>query len=390
MSHQFTSSGVRPLWPESDSNGLLWSRRMADSTIARHNPSLVQWHYEHGFMLKGIEQVWLATGEKRYWDFIQNYLDTLIDMAGNILTYRVEEYNLDQINAGKILFPLYRATADPRYRKALAQLREQLNHQPRTRSGSFWHKQIYPYQVWLDGLYMVAPFYAEYAQAFAESADFDDLIQQLIRVETYTRDPHSGLLYHAWDESKQQRWANPQTGCSPQFWGRAMGWYAMALVDTLDYLPETHMGRSVLPTILLRLIDAILGVQDEVTGLWYQILDQPGRPGNYLEASASCMFIYAIAKSVRKSYVPSKYLAAARRAYSGAIEQFVRIDEQGLANLEWTCSVAGLGGNPYRDGSYEYYISEPIATNDYKGIGAFTLAAVEIEKLFNPESGKAP
>lgn len=368
----------------------LWSQRMADSTIARHKPAAIQWHYEHGFMLQSVEQVWRATSEVRYWDFIQNYLDALVEPSGQIRTYQVKEYNLDQINPGKMLFPLYRATNGPHYRKALELVRSQLSTQPRTRSGSFWHKQIYPYQVWLDGLYMAAPFLAEYARTFNEPANFDDLVGQIIRAETGLRDPNTGLIYHAWDESKQQRWANPETGCSPHFWGRAMGWYAMALVDVLDYLPEDHLGRSALPAILARLVSAIVRVQDADTDLWYQVLDQPGRAGNYLEASASCMFIYAMAKGVRKGYLPVDYLAVAQRAYRGAVERFVRIDEQGLTNLEWTCSVAGLGGNPYRDGSYSYYIGESIATNDYKGIGAFILAAVEIEKSLRPEAQAVP
>jgi unsaturated rhamnogalacturonyl hydrolase len=356
-----------------------WSRRMADSAIARYTPDVARWHYEHGLLLKAIEQVWRATGEDKYWRFIQNTIDLFVDEAGGIRTYRTDEYNLDQINPGKVLFPIWHETGDPRYAIALKTLRQQLIDQPRTHSGGFWHKQIYPYQMWLDGIYMASPFLAEYAALFDEPAAFDDVAQQIILLEQQARDPQTGLLYHAWDESKQQRWADPVTGCSPYFWGRALGWYAMALVDVLDYLPVNHRGRPRILAILIRLIEAVLKVQGRDSGLWYQVLDQGERAGNYLEASASCMFVYAIAKAVRKGYLPIADLLSAQRGYQGIVTRFLTVADRGEVNLAGTCSVAGLGGDPYRDGSYDYYISEPIVTNDYKGVGAFILAAVEIE-----------
>lgn len=358
----------------------VWSMLMADAAIARYAPDAALWHYEHGLLLKSIEQVWHATGQVKYWYFIKDIVESFVAADGCIRTYRAEEYNLDQINPGKLLFTLWYATGDERYRAAAQVLRQQLRHQPRTHAGGFWHKLIYPFQMWLDGIYMAAPFYAEYALRFEEPAGFDDLARQIVLIEKHTRDPHTGLLYHAWDESKRQQWANPDTGCSPQFWGRAMGWYAMALVDVLDYLPAEHAARPTILGILARLIEAVLRVQDAATGLWYQVLDQGARAGNYREASASCMFVYAIARAVRKGYVPIEYLACAQRGYHGVVTHFVTIDDRGQANLEGTCNVAGLGGTPYRDGSYEYYIHEPIATNDYKGVGAFILAAVEMER----------
>lgn len=358
----------------------VWSMLMADAAIARYAPDAALWHYEHGLLLKSIEQVWHATGQVKYWYFIKDIVESFVAADGCIRTYRAEEYNLDQINPGKLLFTLWYATGDERYRAAAQVLRQQLRHQPRTHAGGFWHKLIYPFQMWLDGIYMAAPFYAEYALRFEEPAGFDDLARQIVLIEKHTRDPHTGLLYHAWDESKRQHWANPDTGCSPQFWGRAMGWYAMALVDVLDYLPAEHAARPTILGILARLIEAVLRVQDAATGLWYQVLDQGARAGNYREASASCMFVYAIARAVRKGYVPIEYLACAQRGYHGVVTHFVTIDDRGQANLEGTCNVAGLGGTPYRDGSYEYYIHEPIATNDYKGVGAFILAAVEMER----------
>jgi unsaturated rhamnogalacturonyl hydrolase len=365
-----------------------WSLRMTDSAIARYTSDQAKWHYEHGLLLKAIEQVWRATGEGKYWQFIQTTIDLFVDAAGGIRTYRADEYNLDQINPGKVLFPIWRETDAARYVTALKTLRQQLMYQPRTRSGGFWHKQIYPSQMWLDGIYMASPFYAEYAALFDEPAAFDDVVHQIILLEEHARDARTGLLYHAWDESKQQRWANPLTGCSPHFWGRALGWYAMALVDVLDHLPAEHTSRPHLLAILNRVIEAALKVQDRATGLWYQVLDQGERAGNYLEASASCMFVYVIAKAARKGYVPIEHLAFARQAYQGIVACFVTIDDRGEVNLEGTCSVAGLGGDPYRDGSYEYYISEPIVTNDYKGVGAFILAAVEIEAALKDQPAR--
>ncbi len=357
-----------------------WSVRMAESAIARYTADQAKWHYEHGLLLQAVEQVWRVTGAVKYQHFIQDTIDLFVDAGGNIRTYQLEEYNLDQINPGKLLFTLWHSTGDRRYALALHLLRRQLVYQPRTRSGGFWHKQIYPYQMWLDGIYMASPFYAEYALAFDEPSGFDDVVRQITLVEEHTRDPQTGLLYHAWDESKQQRWANPVTGSSPNFWGRALGWYAMALVDVLDHLPYEHAARSSVIAILRRVIDAVAAVQDQATGLWYQVLDQGARAGNYREASASCMLVYAIAKAVRKAYVPIEQLAIAQRAYQGIISQLISIDDQGRVNLNQVCSVAGLGGDPYRDGSYAYYIKEPIVTNDLKGVGAFILAAVEMEQ----------
>ncbi len=351
---------------------------MADSAIRRGVP--YRWHYENGLMHHAIEQVWRRTGDHQYFDYIKDDMDRFVGAAGNIQTYDLAEYNLDQINAGRVLFLLYKTTGDERYEKAIRLLREQLKSQPRTRAGGFWHKKIYPHQMWLDGVYMASPFYAEFARTFDEPSGFDDVAHQITLIEQHTRDPKTGLLYHAWDESRGQRWANPATGCSPHFWGRAIGWYVMAIVDVLDYIPVEHPSREALIVILERTLDAVAKAQDQPTGLWYQVLDQGSRAGNYLEASASCMFVYAMTKGVRKGYLPPRYLDVARKGYRGIHGTLIEIDHQGLVNLNRICSSAGLGGTPYRDGSYEYYVGEKIVTNDYKGVGAFILASVEMEQ----------
>ena len=314
---QLTTGSVRLMDQKDQGSELdVWSVRMADSCMKRQPILSDVWSYEPGVVLKGIEQIWLDTADNKYLEYIERYVEQFVQPDGDIRTYNIQEYNLDQINAGKLLFRLYQETGDRRYQQALHLLMKQLERQPRTSEGGFWHKKIYPYQMWLDGIYMAAPFYVQYADHFKVPGGFDDAAHQILLIERHTRDPRTGLYYHAWDESKMQKWAHPQTGCSPHFWGRAMGWYAMALVDVLDFLPESHRARDRIVTIFERMIQAVVQLQDTDTGLWYQVLDRGGSEGNYTEASASCMFVYALAKGVRKGYLAPKYLGAAQRGYS--------------------------------------------------------------------------
>ena len=347
-----------------------------------------RWSYEYGVVLKGLEGVWLSTGEGRYFSFIQKGMDNFVNDDGSIRTYRSEDFNLDNINPGKNLLLLYKVTGQEKYRKAASLLREQLKSHPRTSEGGFWHKKIYPSQMWLDGLYMAEPFYAEYAQTFHQDSDFDDIAKQFMLMERHSRDAKTGLLYHGWDESKQQKWANQQTGQSPNFWDRAMGWYAMALVDTLDYFPSQHAQRRELIAILNRLAKAVANYQDKRSGLWFQVMDKGSEKGNYLESSGSAMFVYALAKGVRNGYLPPTYFRVARRGYLGLLDRYVKTDANGQTNLEGSVSVSGLGGNPYRDGSYEYYLSERVVTNDPKGVGAFLMAINEMEIADKLSTGK--
>ena len=268
-------------------------------------------------------------------------------------------------------------------------MREQLKTHPRTHEGGFWHKKIYPSQMWLDGLYMGEPFYAEYAATFHEDAAFDDIAKQFIWMEAHSRDPKTGLLYHGWDESKQQRWANPADRTCRRISGRARWagtrWRWSTRSTTF---PENHPQRAELIAILKRLAAAIEKYQEPKSGLWYQILDKQTEKGNYLEASAACMFVYALAKGVRHGYLPDRYLSVAQKGYQGILNRFVKTDASGQVNLEGTVGGAGLGGNPYRDGSYQYYIGEKIVTNDPKGVGAFLMASSEIEMNANRALGK--
>jgi len=350
--------------------------------------SQTKWSYDMGVVLKGFEGIWMNTGDVSYFNSIQKKIDFFVKDDGSIKNYELDEYNLDHVNNGKLVLLLYRVSGKEKYKKAADLLRSQLKTHPRTKEGGFWHKKVYPYQMWLDGLYMGGPFYAEYAMLFEESA-FDDIANQFIRMEKHARDAKTGLLYHAWDESKEQKWANKETGTSPLFWARAMGWYSDAIVDALDYFPATHPKRQALIAILNRLVNALEKFQDKETGLWYDVMNYngPGKEKNYFEASAACQFTYAIAKGVRKGYLPAAKLAIAKKAYAGIVKKFIKV-ENGQTNLYGTVKVSGLGGNPYRDGSFDYYMGEPVIVNDPKGMGAFLLASNEMEMVPTLSAGK--
>ena len=365
-------------------NGLEIAVKMADSEI-KHFPepwtvdfnTKPVWNYTQGLVAHAMIKVWKENGNETLYNYAKTYADKFIDANGKIWGYKVEEYNIDCVNSGKFLFDVYEKTKDDRYLKAINHLRDQLKTQPRTLEGGFWHKQRYPHQMWLDGLYMGAPFLAQYASLKNEPAIFDDVVNQFLIVHKHTYNPKTGLNYHGWDESKLQKWADPKTGCSPNYWGRAMGWYAMALVDVLDYLPLDHPGRVKILEILNQVVVGIKKYQDPKTGLWYQVLDHGNREGNYLEATASSMFTYTLLKASRKGYISADYKIIGIKSYKGILENLIQDNGDGTISLTKCCSVAGLGGNPYRDGSYEYYIKEPVRANDPKGVGPFIMASLE-------------
>jgi unsaturated rhamnogalacturonyl hydrolase len=346
-----------------------------------------KWSYDQGVILEGIAAVWKQTGDARYFNYIQRSMDSYVNDSGQIQTYKLEDYNIDNIKNGTIFLFLYRVTGKEKYWKAATLLREQLRGHPRTKEGGFWHKKVYPNQMWLDGLYMGQPFYTEYAMLAHEDSTYDDVANQFIWMEDHARDKATGLLYHGWDESREMAWANKQTGLSPNFWARAMGWYVMALADVLENFPADHPKRKTLVDILNRTIDATAKVQDAKTGLWYDILDKPNDKRNYFEASASSMFVYAVAKGVRMGWVPASKLVIAKKGYEGILKTFIKTDK-GQVNLHGTVKVSGLGGKPFRDGSLEYYFKEPVIVNDAKGVGAFIKAAAEMDMLPTMQQGK--
>jgi unsaturated rhamnogalacturonyl hydrolase len=354
---------------------------MADSIIAKDINLTDHWGYEYGLTLDGIAEVWRKTGEKKYLDFIIRTMDHFIQEDGTINGYMLDEYNIDHLNNGKILITLYNETGNEKYKKSLESLRKQIDTHPRTSEGVFWHKNIYPNQIWLDGLYMGATFYAKYVKEFGQVSEFTDVAKQFIICEKNLRDEKTGLLYHAWDETREQIWADKETGLSPHFWGRSMGWYVMALVDTLEVFPQDHKDREKLIDILKDCIKALLEVQDKSSHVWYQILDQGDRKGNYLEASGSSMIVYALLKGVRNGYLSENLKEVAKESYRGLIDEFILETREGLINLNKICYVAGLGGADKRDGSFSYYISEPIISNEPKGLGPFILASSEYQLI---------
>lgn len=366
------------------------AERIAQSEI-QHNPELwmadfltkPKWDYTQGLIAKAMLETYLATGDTTYLAYVEAFADYFIQEDGSIRTYDLTKYNLDRVNGGNFLYLLDSIDSQPRYQAAIRLLRSQLATQPRTTEGGFWHKQIYPSQMWLDGLYMAEPFYAHYAlwdsTADAE-AIFDDVVLQFSVVDAHTLNPATGLNYHGWDESHAQAWADSLTGCSPHTWGRAEGWYVMAICDVLDYLPKSHTGRAKLIAILNRVCTALLRYQDPTTGMWYQVPDLPEAEGNYTESTCSAMFCYALAKGARMGYLPAEYRTIAARAFDGLWRSAVVENEDGTLSLTRCCAVAGLGGTPYRSGTYDYYIHEKIRDNDPKGIGPLILAALELNK----------
>lgn len=368
-------------------NQTSWAQRMAHSIMER-TPRLYEatgynekWSYDYGVILKGFERLWRITGDQQYFDYIKSNMDHFIQEDGSIRGYRQDEHNIDHLNNGKLLYVLYKETGEDKYKLAASTLRKQLLTHPRTSEGAFWHKEIYPYQIWLDGLYMGSPFYLEYLLTFESEGDLDDVTKQFILCEKHTRDDNTGLLYHAWDEKRVQPWCDKSTGLSPNFWGRSLGWFLMAITDVLELLPKDHADYNELERIFKDTLTAVADFQDAESGVWYQVVNEAGRKGNYLEASASSMFTYAMAKGIRLGLLGSEWNNPLQRAFRGLIAEFILETKEGWLNLNKTCQVAGLGGADRRDGTYAYYISEPIITNDQKGLGAFLLACAEYEEM---------
>ncbi len=380
-----TASGCKERGP--DGSASPWSTRIAASFLAQHPDSIVyqdeaksrKWNYEQGLVMESFYQMWKHTGDTTYFLYVVKNLDHYVHEDGSIETYKLDDYNLDNIAPGRALVRVFTLTGKDKYFKAAKLLKNQLDQQPRTQSGGFWHKKIYPFQMWLDGLYMAEPFYSAYSRLVDDTLAFDDIAHQFLLIREHNKDEETGLYFHGWDESRSQRWADPSTGVSPNFWGRSIGWLSMALVDVLEIFPEGHRNRNDLLLMFQELAESVWEARDAGSNLWYQVVDRPGDRGNYLEASASSMFAYALAKGARLGYLDPGFKDRARSTFDGILNRLVAV-EDGAVHLQHVCKVGGLGGNPYRDGSYEYYIGEPQRTDDFKGYGPFLLAAIETEK----------
>ncbi len=366
-----------------------WSVRMTESEMIRcpqswqldFQPKL-KWDYCHGLELQAMLDVYDAYGDKKIYDYALAYADTMVNEDGTIKTYKLHEYSLDRINSGKIFFRIYDQTKDEKYKKALDLLRSQLDNHPRNEDGGFWHKKIYPHQMWLDGIYMASPFYAEYAFRNSQPKDYEDVIRQFILIANHTYDPANDVYRHACDVSRKEKWADKVTGQSEHAWGRAMGWYAMAFVDALEFIPKHEAGRDSMIAVFTKLAGQMKRLQDKKTGLWYQVLDRSGDEGNYLESSVSTMFVYSLFKGVRLGYIDKSYLKVAEKGYKGILKNFIEVDDNGVVSITKACAVAGLGGKVYRSGDYEYYINEKIRNNDPKAVGPFIMASLEWERLY--------
>jgi len=347
----------------------------------RKSDGSYKWSYVQGLVLKGFLDLNELESNPKYVAYVKAYLDHYINSEGRIRTYHNDEFNIDSINTGKLLFYFHDTTKDTRYFQAAKQLRKQLDWHPRTQSGVFWHKRKYPWQIWLDGLYMAAPFYAEHEERFNNGKMHHDVTLQFKKSYKILYDQKTGLLFHGYDESRIQKWANKETGRSPEFWSRALGWYTMALVDSYEHLNKKK-DKKALARISAELLRTISRYQDKETKLWFQVIDKGNKKDNFIETSASSMFIYSIAKAVRLGILEEKYKEVARSAFKELQLNFLQFDAKtSRVELQQVCRSAGLGGDPYRDGSYNYYVQQTdIVTNDAPGLGAALLATTELAR----------
>lgn len=361
--------------------------KFLDEYLKHYSNYKEYWNYEDGCVLMGCRQMHEATGDEAYYEFIATYLKDFIQEDGNIEHYELGKFNIDSINAGKVLFYIYEKTGEEKYRKAIEFIMEQLRAHPRCECGNFWHKNIYPNQIWLDGLYMAQPFYMEYETKYNQKENYNDITRQFVNVRKYLFNDEKKLYYHAYDEAKIQPWCNKQTGCSPNFWLRSMGWYLMALVDVLDNMSqEIYEQYRILGDLFKEAVNGILQYADEDTELFFQVIDRSDVEGNYIETSGSAMVAYAIIKGCRLGILSKeKYADTGIGIIDLLIELNLIEDETGI-HLTDICHVAGLGPGEQRDGSVEYYLSEKKVSDDSKGVGPFMMAYAQM-LMYEKEQG---
>ncbi len=341
------------------------------------------WNYIDGCMTSSLIELYKTTGDKKYLDFVIKFVDYYVREDGTILGYDPEKFSTDDLSESKILFDLYGYTKNEKYKKAIELAHSQILKHPRTKEGNFWHKKIYPNQVWLDGLYMAQVFYTRY-QTIYGGKDYADIIKQFKNVKEIMFDSKAKLYYHGYDSAREMFWADKKTGLSKNFWLRSIGWYTVALVDVLDYMDQQMYDEyATIKSILKETIDGILQYQDKDSKMFWQVPNFPNREGNYLETSGSAMIAYAILKGVRLEALPERYREIGKDIFDGICKKYLSVKEDGDLNLGGICLVAGLGPDKdrRRDGTYEYYISEPIVENDAKGVGPLIMAYTEMIKL---------
>lgn len=365
-----------------------WARLEGDAYMQKTDTALTSysdvWSYSVSFLAREFEELYQLTREKKYRDMFTDYMDFFVSDSA-IWGYKISEYNLERIQPARNLFLMYQITKEERYRNAIHYFITQLEQQPRTEEGGFCYRKIYPGQMWLESAYMACPFMAQYAKEFNEPAWFDEAVKQIELLYEKNRDPKTGLLFHGWDSTKTQDWADPETGRSPSLWGRAMGWFCAGVVDVLDYLPADHPSRERLITILNEVASAVIAVQDPEYNLWYQVLDQGSREGNFMEMSCTQLFIYTLAKGARLGYLPAEYRDIAAKAYDHSVRMMTKwyVDGSGILNVYYISGTCGLGqyaDDDYRDGTYEYYTNVKTVFNDPKGTAPFLAASLELCK----------
>ena len=343
------------------------------------------WNYIDGCMMVSLLELYKTTKEEKYLKFVKTFVDFYVHEDGTILGYSKEKYSTDDVSETRVLFDLYAHTKEEKYLKAIHNVYEQILTHPRTKKGNFWHKKIYPNQVWLDGLYMMQPFYTRYETELNKMQNYNDIVKQFKNVYELMRDPKTGLYYHGYDSSKTMFWADPKTGLSKNFWLRSLGWFTVAMIDVFEYMNEQMFDeRHTIMEMFKETVDSILRFQDSKTKMFYQVPNLPNKEGNYLETSGSSMIAYAILKGVRLKALPPRYQEIGLKIFEGICNTYLTVKNDDL-NLGGICLVAGLGPetNLRRDGSYEYYMSEPIVENDAKGVGPFIMAYTEVKKLKN-------
>lgn len=367
---------------ESTPNAPIWNIETLQSKKA---PA---WNYIDGCMLTSLYTIYKLTGNRKYLNFIDSFLSYYVFDDGTIRGYDKNDYNVDNINEGRILFDLYKETGKEKYRQAIELLYSQIKDQPRTEFGNFWHKKIYPEQVWLDGLYMAQVFYTRYEAEYGGGKNYEDIVKQFENVYNHMYDKDKKLYYHGWDVSKQLFWADPETGLSKSFWLRSIGWYTVGLVDAIGYFGNDKPNlRAKLITIFRKTIEGLEQYIDPEKHMLWQVVDQGGREGNYLETSGSAMIAYAMMKGARLSLIDRRYAAVGEEIFNGICKEYLT-ERDGELNLGGICLMAGLGPKykPERDGTFEYYISEPVVENDAKGTGPFIMAYTEVKQLKTTES----
>ena len=341
------------------------------------------WNYIDGCMMVSLLELYKTTKDEKYLTFVKNFVDYYVHEDGTILGYEKEKYSTDDVSETRVLFDLYAYTKEEKYLKAIKLVHEQILTHPRTKEGNFWHKKIYPNQVWLDGLYMMQPFYTRYETQMNKMQNYNDIVNQFKNVYNIMRDPKTGLYYHGYDSAKTMFWADPKTGLSKNFWLRSLGWFTVAMIDVFEYMDEQMFDeRHTIMEMFKETVDSILKFQDPKSKMFYQVPNFPGREGNYLETSGSSMVAYAILKGVRLKALPPRYQAIGLEIFEGICNTYLTVKNDDL-NLGGICLVAGLGpeNNLRRDGTYEYYMSEPIVENDAKGVGPFIMAYTEVKRI---------